>query len=393
MMDLDELNFKKLGILIGGGVLLLTLGLSSFSLFETNDEGFYQVKQAAMSGSMSVRQTAGTYLQAFGTITTYQVSDSFSFDKKDGAEPLNVRFQDGGTATISGSVRFRLSANEGDQLSLHRDYKSYDTVKSVLIKQAVTEALIQTASMFKAEESYASRRSEFTSLVEDQIKEGLYETIANEVKEKDVDGNEFNDTNIVVVKDKNGNRVIKKTPLHKRYNVDILQLVIKEIDFDETIDNLIAKKKEAEQQKVVARANAERAKQDAITARERAAAEVAVAKGLEEVEKIKAVTKAQKEFEVAQLEKKKAEEDARASEIKGQAEARINQLKVNAGLTPQERAEYEVRKADVVSKNLASIKLPSMMVIGGGNGSATDPFAAVGLESLMRISGKLTNGN
>jgi hypothetical protein len=34
-----------------------------------------------------------------------------------------------------------------------------------------------------------------------------------------------------------------------------------------------------------------------------------------------------------------------------------------------------------------------MMVIGGGNGSATDPFAAVGLESLMRISGKLTNGN
>lgn len=389
---MDEINFKKISALIGGAVLLVVMLTFSTSLLETNEEGFYQIKQAAMSGEMSVRNTPGMYTQMFGTITTYQISDSFHFDKKEGSEPLTVRFQDGGTATISGSVRFRLSSIDKDQLLLHRDYKSYDTVKSVLIKQAVTEALIQTASMFKAEESYASRRSEFTSLVEDQVKRGLYQTVALEVKEQDVDGNQFNDVNISVVKDASGQPVIKKTPLHQRYGVDILQLVIKEIDFDETIDNLISKKKEAEQEKVVARANAERAKQDAITARERAAAEVAVAKGQEEVEKIKAVTKAQKEFEVAQLEKKKAEEDAKASEVRGQAEARINQLKVNAGLTPQERAEYRMKTAIGVAKELASINLPKMMVFGGdskGN-SPTDPFAAVGLESFMRITGKLT---
>ena len=45
-----------------------------------------------------------------------------------------------------------------------------------------------------------------------------------------------------------------------------------------------------------------------------------------------------------------------------------------------------------VAEKLSQVKLPRLMVFGGGNGQTpTDPFAAVGLESMMRISKGLTN--
>lgn len=50
------------------------------------------------------------------------------------------------------------------------------------------------------------------------------------------------------------------------------------------------------------------------------------------------------------------------------------------------------RTAIDVAEQLSKVRFPSMMVFGGGgNSSPTDPFAAVGLESMMRISEKLAN--
>ena len=65
---------------------------------------------------------------------------------------------------------------------------------------------------------------------------------------------------------------------------------------------MIARKKDAEQNKVVAMANAVKAKQDAITAEEQGKARIAEAKAIAEVEKITAVVEAQKKAEVAKLE-------------------------------------------------------------------------------------------
>lgn len=387
-----ELDIKKLALRVGL-VALLIIGLSSVGkLVEVNDAGVYQVKQS-VGGELSVKFDAGPYFQGLGTITSYQASDILEFDKREGSEePIRVRFQDGGSALVSGSVKIRLPVKDTQLLTIHKEFRSHDALKNTLLKPTFTEAVQQTAALMKSEESYSSRRSEFAALLEEQIRRGIFETKAVEVKEKDVDGNEFNDVNIVVQTAQDGTKIVRKTSPFLGYGVEVIQVIIKDIDYDDTIDALIAEKKKAEQQKVVAKANAEKSKQDAITAREKAAADVAIAKGNEEVEKIKAVTQAQKEYEVSVLNKKKAEEDAKAREIEGRADALVNQLKVNAGLTPQERAEFEVRKADVVSKNLSNIKLPGMMVIGGGNGgNAADPFTAIGIESLMRINNKLTN--
>src|SRR5271165_865911 len=96
---------KLIGGIVLGVFALLAVNSVATQLFATNDAGFYQVKQAALSGTMTVRDEAGTYPRLFGTITTYRVSDMHYFSKSDldggggkEADPIHVRFQGGGSA-------------------------------------------------------------------------------------------------------------------------------------------------------------------------------------------------------------------------------------------------------------------------------------------------------
>jgi len=396
----ESSSVKKYTILALATVGIIVVLVSLSSLFETNMAGYYQVKQAAVSGEMSIRSTPGVYWQGFGEIYTYQISDMNYFSKHDEdggsgieAAPIKVRFNDGGTAEISGSIKFKLSLKEGDSLALHRDFKGYHAVQQDLVRQVVTEALMQTATFMKAEESYSTRRSEFTALAERQVKEGIYETTSQEYKRKDAEGNEFIERIVNVKTDKDGKYVVRKPSPFQRYSIEILQFVIKDIDFDETIDKLIAKKKEAEQQKVVARANAERAKQDAITAAEQGKADVAKAKAAELVEKIKAVTVAEKNYEVAKFNRLKADEEAKARLIKGKADAEANRLLVSAGLTPLEKATIAKETSIGVAAELAKLKFPDNWVIAGGSsktGEGPNPFTALGLNSFYDLTKKMS---
>ena len=390
---------KLIGGLILGVFLLLTVSSVVRQLFATNDAGYYQIKQAALSGAMSVRDEPGTYLRLFGTITTYHVSDMHYFSKSDldggkGSEsdPIKVRFQGGGSAEINGGIKFKLPTNELLRLKIHQDFRSYDAFKHDLIRQTVAEALAQTATLMKAEESYSTRRAEFTALVEDQIKNGIYETDTKEFKVKDTEGNDLVQHEVFVMRDAKGIPVIRKTSPLIMYGVEVLSFQLKDFDFDENITGLIHQKQDAEQKKVVSRANAEKAQQDAITARAQGEAKIAEEKATQEVEKIKQVTIAQKEFEVSKLRRAQADQDAQAAITNGKAEAEVNRLKVQAGLTPIERATLAKETAIGVAHELSQIQLPSTMILGGSNGgSGMNPFDAVGLESFMRISSKLAN--
>lgn len=394
---MDTGKVKLLATLIGGAVGLLLLIGTGRELVGSNDAGYYQIKQAAVTGSMSVVDLPGSYLKLFANVTTYHVSDVYYFSKNEtgqadsDADPIKVRFNDGGTAEVSGMIKFRLSSDPTKRLRLHNDFKNYQAIKHDLIRQVIAEALMQTAPLMKAEDSYSTRRSEFTDIAEDQVVDGIFETVSKEFKDADTDGNQFIEKEVNVAKDAKGQPIIRKVSPLKQYGIEVIQFVIKDIDFDATIDALISKKKEAEQMKVVARANAEKAKQDTITAREQGNARIATEKANQDVEKVKEVTIAQKQFEVSQLNRKQAEQDAAADITKGKALAEVSKLKVQAGLTPLEKATIAKDTAIGVAAELAKVQFPSMMVLGGGNGKgAADPFEAVGLESLMRISDKMS---
>lgn len=383
--------------MINPRMILLVVGLVATiaaltmigSLFETNDAGYVQIKQAAGSGDMSVRLEPGVYPQMFAGITTYQISDVYDFNGSDNG--IHVQFNDGSNGTVGGQIKFRLPVEEQGMLRIHQDFKSYDAVKYDLVRQIVTSALRQTASMFPPEEVYSTRRSDFIQLVNEQIKFGIYATTFTEQMRRDEDGSNFMYRAVTVRRNKDGAPIIAEPSTFKRYNIELIQLVINDIQFDEKTNELIAERKKADQQKVVAKANAERAKQDAITAEEQGKANVALAEAEALVEKKKAVIAAEKEKEVAAQQALQAEEQKKAIIAKGEAEAEAARLKVAAGLTPLDKANIEKETAIGVAEKLSKVVFPKMMVLGGGNGNTPlNPFDAVGLESFIRISNGIT---
>ena len=376
-------------MLVSGVAGAIILGICSAQLFETNTFGNYQVKQAAVSGDITVKNDAGLYWQGFGSITTYPISEDVDFE----TENLEVRFNDGSVAKVKGTVKFRLPSNPEKQKELHRDYATYENVERDLIIRNVGEALSNTATFMVAEDSYAAGRAVFSDLAMQQLKEGIFKTSTKTVDVIDTDGTKFKKKEIRIVYDAEGKPEIQKESTLKYYGIEVVQFVVNDFKYDEKIEDLIARKKDAEQNKVVAMANAEKAKQDAITAEEQGKARVAEAKAKAEVEKITAVVEAQKKAEVAKLEAEQAKYEAQKIAEKGKAEAEVAKQKVIAGLTPLEKATIEKETQIGVAAELAKVKFPETMVISGGNGisGGANPFDAVGLKALYDLSKQMSN--
>lgn len=363
------------------GLIVLYLGSQ---IFEVNHAGYVQVKQSAIEGKMSVVSTPGMYPRMFAQVHEYKISDVYDFTDKE--DQISVRFGDAATATISGQIKYRLPMDEPKILQIHQDFRSDENLHSQLIRLVVASALKQSATLFGAEEVYSTRRADFINLVNEQIRNGIYATTYNEEQAKDENGDVQVKRHVAVKVDVKGNPVIEEQSTFQRYNIELVQLVINDITFDEKTQELIAERKKADQQKIVARANADKAKQDALTAEAEGRAKVAVAQAEANVKKETAVVAAQQETEVAHQKALQAEQNKLAIIATGEAEAQAAALKVKAGLSPLERANIQKETAIGVAHELASIKLPAMMVLGGGEKGALNPFDAVGLQSFINIS-------
>ena len=174
-----QFSIALLIILIGLGVVF------SNQILETNRRGQYQIKQAAITGAMSVRLEPGMYGQWFGDIDTWNKAETFYFTSDYDGEgdvqedrSIEVRFNDGSIARISGTARITLPSTEDEAIGLivNHGYRSYADVEQKLILPTVRNALRSTANLMSARESYSEKRLDFINWARDQIQNGLYST-------------------------------------------------------------------------------------------------------------------------------------------------------------------------------------------------------------------------
>ncbi|WBW97122.1 SPFH domain-containing protein [Oceanirhabdus sp. W0125-5] len=396
-----------------GLISVALLGVLSFTLLNgvigSNNAGFYKIKQGRISGELSVIDKAGWHMQNFGIETEYSVSDTYYFSKSDldggagkEAQPIQVRFVGGGTGEISGSVKYKLPSAADKRIRLHKDYRSYRAIQNDLVRQYTAQVLQNTSTIFTAEQTYSGSKGEFNMIFEQQLREGIYKTKSQQIKTKDADGNDLITTIVEIQKDSNGKPVIAVESVFKKYGIELMQVSVKDIDYDDKIDTLIVQKQEAEQERILARAKAEKAKQDAITAIEQGKAKIAQAKAEEDVKKQRAITqaeqekavavlKAEKEKQVAELNKEKAELEAKALLTKKEAEAKANELLVKAGLTPKEKAEIEMKTKIGVAEQLSKVAVPKIII--GGTENGTGPMDAISVNMLLDIIDKMEDEN
>lgn len=367
-----------------------------FSVVGNIDSTEYIVKQAFASGNLTVHQDPGWYMKNFGKISEYDRTGTFYFSKEelDGGEnadatALQASFNGNSTAEISGYLKYRLPTDQKLALAIHRDYKNENSVRLDLIRNSIATAIRMAGPLFTPEAAFQSSRSEFTKIVRDILEQGEFLTTSEVVKRENISSTDSNSTKTEVITkfvlDSLGNRIITKPSVLRKYGIEIIALDIKDFDFDEQTDKFIEAKKKSMSLRVASEAEAIASRQKAITEQANGEARIAAEKATAEVAKIREVTQAQKEKEVAELNAQKAKAQADSMLFVGRAEAEASRLRVSAGLSPKERAEYEMRTKIGVAEQIAKIQFPSTMIIGGGNGGI-NPMEAVGLRSLYDLA-------
>lgn len=410
-------------------IVLILLGVFAAKLVGYKQSTELLIKQSPF-GTLSCVDGQGLYFKGFASIYKYDLAKSFYFNSstekvdgegwegdEDDEDDISVTLSRNANADISGYLLYELPTDCDKLIELHKNQKSDKGIKHNLVRNAVLSAVRKTAPLFTAEEAKVTKIAEFRRLAEDQLVEGEYLTTIEVLKEK-AGEDEVDSTGKVVKKaevqeyrvtklklDKDGHRIItKKSPI-TQYGIIVKQLDIQNVRLDAKAQQQLDIVKEREMQRVANATAAETAKQKAITAKAEGDAKIAEAKAAQEVQKMTEVTMAEKEKavailnaerekEVARLEALKAIEVAKKIKAEKEAEAQANRALVAAGLTPQERAEWEYKTKVGVAEALAKSShplVPEIMMTGDSKGGAGTAMDAVGLNMLMDLTSKLSN--
>ncbi len=344
---MNKTMYKKFigAAIVVGALILITFG---GSIVETNTAGNFQVKQAAMTGDMSVRFAPGMYLQMFGDIKDYKNVATVGFGRQQGEgsaniDAINVIFNDGSKASISGLVRVKLPMTEKEVIALKKEYSGgFDHFIRAGIVPIVTNAVKLSANLRSAQDAYTTLAI-FQQAVEDQLKNGPYLTQSDTVEIIKSTGDKERQKVTVIVYDKKTGLPLRLNNRFAELGCDVTEAIIDVPDFDKKVEEMISKRKDEAMKTELSKQSALRARQDAITTAEQGKADVAKANATALVLKKKATVQAQQEKEVAELaaEKlfkvaefaaKEALEEAKRVKAVGMAKAAANQALVRAGL-------------------------------------------------------------
>lgn len=305
-------------------MLLVVIAAILVMSFGINNAGHRTVVQYPW-GTLYVKFTPGIYPQWFGTAEVYNDVITFDYDKSEAEVDssidqvgISVRYQDGGTGTVYGKARFTLPNDEETMLHLHKAFRSNRGVSQKLIKSVTEEGMNLTAGLMSSEEAYAEKRSIFTQWSSQQISKGKFQTKLERINTVDESTGKTVTKNIPVISfGENG------LPIHlfsdlSDYGIDVNGFQITDWDFEPKTLQQIATKREATMAIITAKANAERAKQDAITSEEQGKANVMTARYEKEVVKEQAIVDAQREKEVAVISAQKSVEVARQHKLEAE---------------------------------------------------------------------------
>ena len=351
------------------------------------------VNQYPFSGKMSYWTEPGFKWQWFGSTTDYYKTQQFWFGGKDvegnsHGTPIKVIFNDASVGYIYGSLRVVLPTDVEHLKLIQTAYNGMDRLMNDLVAQNVVKVIYASGPLMSAFESYAEKKNDMVAYITDQLTYGVYKTTVREEDTIDSFTGESKKVKVAsLVADENApNGYVRseKAPFTS-YGVIIDQVSITEITYDDKVNQQIQTQQQANMSIQTKKAEALAAQQDAIKAE--AEGKAAAAKAKWEQEKVKAteVTKAEQEREVARLAAEKAEFDKKRIVAEGQAEAEANRLKVAAGLTPQERAEWEYKTKVGVAEALSKTKWPTIVMSGnqGGGSNAMDVIALKQMTDLV----------
>ena len=392
-----------LGIVIG--VIAVVLFGASFYIFEDADKSKNYVCQMPITGNYKVWTDGGLQMQMFGSVQSYSKTSQVEFSGVEknqtgyvgvGRTPAAATtFNDKGRGMIVGSFRVVLPTDEQNMSKIQRDFGSEDALIDNLVRPTLYKVVTACGPLMSSLESVSETRTDLIAYITDQLNNGVYKTKAVKTEVlNELTGEMEVRTQSVILEDMNapGGYARQEISPFSQYGITCGLVSILDIKYDAATQDQIDAQKQANLAVITSKTKSIEAMQRTLQITEEGKAAAEKAKWEQEREKAVAVTKAEQEREVARLAAEKAKFEKEKVIAEGQAQAEANRLKVAAGLTPQERAEWDYKTAVGIAQALADTKVswvPEIM-INGKDGASNTAMDAVGLNMLMDVVKKQT---
>jgi hypothetical protein len=392
----------KIALASTATVVLLVLG--SLTIHKVDDTEWQAVQY--LNGEVEIKESAGVYLAMFPKVTEYPRNETYEFTGKDPNiavdDPANtddsirVTFNDGGTAQISTVLRVSTPATKEQKREFHRQFNgSKENIKSAIWAH-LSNVIKATGPIMSASENQTARKSEFNSVVLDQMNDGLYQMrrVMVELDQVDEKGNKIKVMATEIQKSNDGKSLVAQSSPLATYGLKVTQLSITETEYDKQTQTQFETKKAAflkaesakaeregevqqrlmieekgrrELAETTAAANLVKEKATIEAAKEKEVAETNAARELEvaKLAKEQAETLAAQKLEVAKLDRQASEEQAKQILVLAQAEK--ERIAMAGAITEKDKVTLEVQRETAigVAQALSKVSVPQVIIAGG----------------------------
>lgn len=335
------------------------------------------------TGSMTVYTTPGWHYLPFSKITAYKKRSSYDFKTP-------IRFNDGGTASMTGSIQYEIPSDEKTLIDLHSKYGSPEALKNQLVSRVVDKAIFMSGPLMSSRESYAEKKPKLVNDIEDQISHGTFMTRQKDTKIADpITGVEKTVTIVDIVKDEKGMPIRQEDAIFAPFGIKTFNFTVTEIDYDAAIEKQIRGQQQITMDVQTAIADAKKAEQQALTVAKQGEAEATKAKWQQEVIKARAVTEAQQRLEVAQLETKEAEQYKLKKILEADADAEYKKRVMQADGALQQKLDAYTKVNEAYANAISKYTgqwVPS--IVFGNNGSNGNSGAQALVDMLTAKTAK-----
>jgi 5-hydroxyisourate hydrolase-like protein (transthyretin family) len=391
---MDSENQKRLiKISIISVVVLLTfLWVNPFSYNDPTE----RTVVTTQGGSQKCVFEGGIYWSGFfSKEVSWPNRISVSYKAKDAAEQMdeektfeigrvNIRFNDATTADLTGIVQYRLPSTEKEMLEMHNTHGTPAALVKRRLAPYTQECLQSSSQLMSSEMCYSGGRAQMVQDYLDQLKNGAFLLKVSIVNTYDSLEKENKKSYDVVIKtDKNG-QAMRKFSSIKEYGISIDDAQITDVDYQAQVDNMLAKKIEAATAASVSKQQLMTAQQQALTAKaqgEKKLVETEYAKKVDQTNQVVAAETKVKLAEQYKFEQKMAAEAAEfaAKKVRTEADAEAykNRQLVSSGLSPWDKADFEMKTKIGVAEALSKVALPSTYIQGGNSGTTNSLLDAL----------------
>ena len=240
------------------GIIILLM-VTIVGIWAYNDLVYHQdaheivVVQSPISGELTVSFDAGTHYLGGGKATRYPRRSQVDFDganQSDGAlhvGPVKVLFNDGGGATLQGSLAWEMPTSADKVINLHKLYGSAEAIESQVIVKNINKAIFVTGPLMSSAESYSTRRNDLLSLVGDQIENGAFVTTSRDVQTLDALTGQPKTTRVVeIARNPTNNLPVREdTSLISEAGLHTFNFALSDVEYTETVKAQIASQQSA----------------------------------------------------------------------------------------------------------------------------------------------------